>query len=238
MVAARGRTRYFRGVSPTPLAVFDVDGTLVDSRASIAAAMGQAFSALNLPAPTYDDTRRIVGLSLEPAIKVLAPDLPPSRYRALTEAYKDAFIANRKAGLTEPLYDGALDLLRALREGGWALGVATGKARRGVDYFLETHGLSGWFDCAFCADDGPGKPDPHMLLLNMRHTGIDAARTVMIGDTSFDMIMARKAEAYAQGVSWGFHTAAEIQEGGAHHIATDFAVLEAELRGFWGGDAA
>lgn len=216
----------------TRLAVFDVDGTLVDSRRSIADAMALAFSALDLPAPTYDETRKIVGLSLIPAIKILAPDLPESRYGALGEAYKDAFIANRERGLTEPLYDGARETVLSLKQEGWLLGVATGKARRGVEKFLETHAMGDLFDCAFCADDGPGKPHPHMLQLNMSALDMREAHTIMIGDTSFDMQMARAASCYAQGVSWGFHTVEEIATGGAHHIAHDFAALRLELDAF------
>lgn len=211
------------------LAVFDVDGTLVDSRRSIAEAMDMAFRALALPPPGYDATRRIVGLSLKPAIAVLAPDLPDADYGRLAEAYKDAFIANREAGLAEPLYEGARELVTRLRDEGWKLGVATGKARRGVDAFLDRHGFHGWFDAAFCADDGPGKPDPHMLNLVIAAVGADPAHTVMIGDTSFDMAMARAAACFAQGVSWGFHTPEEIMAGGAHHIADDFALLGGQL---------
>lgn len=211
------------------LAVFDVDGTLVDSRRSIAEAMAMAFSALSLPPPGYDETRRIVGLSLRPAIQALAPDLPERDYGRLAEAYKDAFIANRAAGLSEPLYDGARALVARLRADGWRLGVATGKARRGVDAFIERHDFVGWFDAAFCADDGPGKPDPHMLNLVIAAVGADPAHTVMIGDTSFDMAMARAARVRAQGVAWGFHTVEEIRAGGAHAIADDFAMLDGHL---------
>jgi len=215
-------------------AVFDVDGTLVDSRTSIARAMAQAFTALDLRAPTYDETRRIVGLSLAPAIKVLAPDLPETRYAALAEAYKNAFVANRAAGLVEPLYDGAHQTLLDLKAAGWTLGIATGKARRGVDVFLANHGLADLFDCAFCADDGPGKPDPHMLRLNMDAVRRAPGDTIMIGDTSFDMAMARAAGVYAQGVAWGFHTVEEVQAGGAHHVADTFAALHGALDAFAG----
>ena len=211
------------------LAVFDVDGTLVDSRRSIADAMRMAFEALSLPAPGYEETRRIVGLSLRPAIAALAPDLPEERYALLADAYKDAFVANRAAGHFEPLYAGAKDLVARLREDGWRLGVATGKARRGVDAFIETHGFTGWFDAAFCADDGPGKPDPHMLRLVIDAVGAHPRDTVMIGDTSFDMTMARAADVHAQGVAWGFHTVDEIRNGGAHHVAENMAALETAL---------
>lgn len=215
-----------------PLAIFDVDGTLVDSRASIARAMDMAFTALDLPAPGYAATRKIVGLSLEPAIAALAPDLPQARWPQLAEAYKQAFIQNRADGLNEQMYEGARDLLLSLKEQSWLLGIATGKARRGLDHFLQTHDLGGVFDCAFCADDGPGKPDPHMVRLNLRAVGARPSQAVMIGDTSFDMAMALAADCYAQGVSWGFHTVEEIREAGAHHVAADFAVLAAQLGRF------
>jgi phosphoglycolate phosphatase len=214
------------------LAVFDVDGTLMDSRRSIAMAMDQAFAAVGLAPPGYAQTRRIVGLSLEPAIAALAPDLAPARYAILANAYKDAFIANREAGLIEPLYDGARATVMRLKAQGWLLGIATGKARRGVDKFIETHDFAGVFDCAFCADDGPGKPHPHMLRLNMQAAAVAPTDTIMIGDTSFDMEMARAAHAYAQGVAWGFHTLEEVESGGAHHVAQDFVGLNAALDRF------
>ncbi|MDX2235114.1 MAG: HAD-IA family hydrolase [Hyphomonadaceae bacterium] len=219
------------------LAVFDVDGTLVDSRRSIAEAMAMAFSALSLPPPSYDATRRIVGLSLRPAIATLAPDLPERDYARLADAYKDAFVANRAAGLAEPLYAGARDLVARLRDDGWRLGIATGKARRGVDAFLAHHGFDGWFDAAFCADDGPGKPDPHMLRLVIEAVGAHPADAVMIGDTSFDMAMARAAGVRAQGVAWGFHTVEEIEAGGAHHVADTMGDLDAALQGWAKADA-
>lgn len=214
------------------LAVFDVDGTLLDSRRSIAEAMDAAFVALGLPAPGYAATRQIVGLSLEPAIAALAPNLPPARYAALAKAYQEAFVANRAAGISEPLYTGAMPLLTSLRAEGWHLGIATGKSRRGLTAFLDRNGLADWFDTGFCADDGPGKPDPHMLQLNMKALDRAPEGTVMIGDTSFDMLMARSAGAYALGVSWGFHTPAEIHGGGAHAVADTMSALADHLTDF------
>ncbi len=162
------------------LAVFDLDGTLVDSRATIAAAVREAWLALDLAPPSYDETRRIVGLSLIEAVQTLAPDLAPSRYPELAEAYKNAFISNRVAGMSEPLYEGARETLETLRREGWVMGVATGKSRRGIDHVFDHHGIGEFFSAAFCADDGPGKPDPHMLHLNMRALGFEPMRTVMM----------------------------------------------------------
>jgi phosphoglycolate phosphatase len=211
------------------LAVFDIDGTLVDSRRSIGTAMAEAFAALDLPVPSYEQTRRVVGLSLAPALQVLAPELDPARWPELGVAYRNAFLRNREAGLLDPLYDGARETLQTLHKDGWTLGIATGKARRGIEHLFERHDLKRFFDCAFCADDGPGKPDPHMLKLNMEAAGAAPEHTVMIGDTSFDMEMARAAGAYGLGVSWGFHTADEIAVH-ADEVVHDFAGLDSGLR--------
>ena len=211
------------------LAVFDIDGTLVDSRRAITDAVRDAWIAVGLEPPPYELSRRVVGLNLLAAVQTLAPTLPQERYPELAAAYKDAFLRNREAGSHEPLYDGAYDALRVLKEDGWLLGVATGKARRGLEHILTHHGVRDWFDAAFCADDGPGKPDPHMLKLNMETLGVAPQHTVMIGDTSFDMAMAREACCYAMGVAWGFHTPEEVAQGGAHEIANDFPELSAAL---------
>ncbi len=209
--------------------MFDLDGTLVDSRRSIDMAVHDAWTALDLEPPGYEQTRRIVGLSLLEAVQILAPGLEAERYPALGEAYKNAFLRNRESGHDEPLYEGALETLRLLKQEGWLLGIATGKSRRGVVHFFDHHCTADLFDTAFCADDGPGKPDPHMLRLNISALGADPTRTVMVGDTSFDMAMARAAQCYALGVSWGFHTAEEIRGGGAHEIVDAFATLDGAL---------
>jgi len=124
--------------------VFDLDGTLVDSRASISAAVRDAWSALGLVPPGYDQSRRIVGLSLLEAIKTLAPELPEARYGELTEAYRDAFVRNRAAGMDELLYDGARETLDLMKREGWLLGIATGKSRRGIEHvpFAPMTGLA------------------------------------------------------------------------------------------------
>ena len=213
----------------TRLAVFDLDGTLIDSRRAIADAVRVAWQTLDLEPPSYDQTRRIVGLSLTEAWRVLAPEFPVARYGELDDAYKSAFLSNRAAGMEEPLYDGARETLAALKRDGWLLGVATGKSRRGIEHIFAHHGIGELFSAAFCADDGPSKPDPHMLRCNMRALDARPEHTVMIGDTSFDMAMARAADAYALGVSWGFHTVEEIREGGAHEIVDAFAALDQSL---------
>lgn len=219
--------------SDRPLAVFDVDGTLVDSRVVIHQAVLSAAGGVGLAPPTYDQVRRIVGLSLPEALARLAPQLAAAELAEFVIGYQQAFRAmHARPGFVEPLYDGADALLRRLKRDGWRIAMATGKSRRGVERILLQHRWDEVFETTHCADDGPGKPDPAMLLCAVRAAGVSPDRTVMIGDTSHDMAMALAAGTRAQGVAWGFHTPAEVIASGAHHLAHDFAELEAELDRF------
>ena len=215
------------------LAIWDLDGTLIDSRLMIQRAMEIAFHEAGFDAPVYERTRQIVGLQLDEAISQLAPECSPIEQAAITENYKTAFIKLRHdPNVPEPLYDGALDLLHHLVEQGWLMGVATGKSRRGVDSIFERHDLRRYFDAHYCADDGPGKPHPHMIQANMDQLGCFAGQTLMIGDAIFDMQMARAANVKAIGVSWGFGEAGEIQQAGAHEVHYDFGSLKSTLDAF------
>lgn len=215
------------------LAVWDVDGTLVDSRASILKALQDAAVTVGLDAPDYEDVRQIVGLSLLEAIVHMRPDLSADKAQAYAAEYKQAFIHyHALPDFHEPLYDGADACLRRLKAEGWLLGMATGKSRRGIDRNTTVYDWDGVFDCSFCADDGPSKPHPHMLRCNMDRLGIEPQRTVMIGDTTHDIRMALGAGVFAIGVSWGFHTVDELKAAGAHVIVHDFAELNATLDAF------
>lgn len=218
------------------LVVWDVDGTLVDSRDSIFRAAVTAYETLDLTPPTYDQVRQIVGMSLREAMGVISPELPDDRLDAVTQSYRDAFQAQLKVpGFVEPLYAGAAETLDRLRAEGWKIAMATGKSRRGVETVLRMHGWADRFDSTHCSDDGPGKPHPAMVLEAMRALGVPPERTIVVGDTAHDMRMAKSAGAYAQGVSWGFHTAKEVEEGGADHVAHDFAELNRQLGAFGAG---
>lgn len=202
------------------LAVFDCDGTLVDGQAAVCDAMEAAFARAALPAPERAAVRRIVGLSLPQAVRQLAPEADAERRAAAVEAYKAAFRATREAGrLDEPLFGGMADLLHGLHETGWALAVATGKSDRGLAACLSGHGLAERFVSLQTADRHPSKPHPAMLEAAMREAGAAPHETVMIGDTSFDMAMARAAGVRAIGVAWGYHPASELLEAGAEAVA-------------------
>ncbi|HYJ53104.1 MAG TPA: HAD-IA family hydrolase [Allosphingosinicella sp.] len=202
------------------LALFDCDGTLVDSQHVICAAMDACFAALDLPPPGAERTRRVVGLSLVEAMREVAPEADAAQHHALADAYKGAFQRLRAEGLVhEPLYDGVAALIDRLEADGWLLGVATGKSDRGLALCLEAHGLAGRFVTLQTADRHPSKPHPSMIAQAMAETGAAPQTTMMIGDTTYDMAMARAAGAHAIGVGWGYHRADELLRAGAHRIA-------------------
>jgi phosphoglycolate phosphatase len=217
---------------PTRLAVFDCDGTLSDGQAAVCAAMANAFAEVGLAVPSAHTTRRIVGLSLPVAIRHLAPDAEPDMQAQLVEAYRRAFFEARSAGLVaEPLYEGVRELLTALHGRGWRLGVATGKSDRGLRGCLASHGIFDLFATLQTADRHPSKPDPAMLAAAMAETGARPGETVMIGDTAFDMAMARAAGVRALGVAWGYHAPDELVEAGAEAVAANPAELEEMIDG-------
>lgn len=208
------------------LAVFDCDGTLVDSQHAIVACMTAAFVSENLVPPTLVEVRRIIGLPLAECMARLAPAESAPRAERLVEAYKEAFFALRQQpDHHEPLFEGALSALAAVEAGEWLLGLATGKSLRGLMAVLERHGLEKRFVTVQTGDRGPGKPDPAMLERAMAETGVPAEDMVMIGDTTFDMIMARRAGVHAIGVEWGYHAPDELRDAGAHVTVASFAEL-------------
>jgi len=213
------------------LAVFDCDGTLVDGQHSICTAMERAFAMHALPAPDRHAVRRVVGLSLPVALRQLAPEADAELCHELTESYKEAYRAAREAGeLSEPLYDGIAELVEALHADGWLLGVATGKSDRGLSHVLAAHSLTRYFTTLQTADRHPSKPHPAMLEAALAECLAEPHQSVMIGDTGYDMEMARAAGVRAIGVDWGYHTADELRQTGAEAVALDAAHLR-ELLG-------
>ncbi len=220
-------------MSAPPLAIWDVDGPLVDSRETIAACMASAFRVAGLSAPTYDDTRRVVGLSLPVAVEAMTPGLAGEVRAAAVDAYRAAFQAlHADPAFREPLYPGAEDLLARLAAQGWRQAVATGKSRKGLDRVIAAHGWGPLFVSLHCADDGAGKPHPAMVLAALAATATPPERAVMIGDTTHDMAMARAAGVRALGVAWGFHTVEELRAAEADAVCTSWAELADALRAF------
>lgn len=220
---------------PLRLAVFDVDGTLVDSQHHINGAMQQTFGAQELICPPLEQVRGIIGLSLPVAMRQLSPDLADAQYDALVEGYKNCFKSNRDAGQNAPLYSGITQLLDKLaQDEELLLGLATGKSRRGLDAMLDGHGMARRFVTAQVADDHPSKPHPAMLFAALMETGTEAANSVMIGDTTFDMQMGQTAGMGCIGVSWGYHPVDDLRQAGASHIVDNTVELLELLMRYWG----
>ena len=205
--------------SPSRLVIFDLDGTLVDSKHNIVSAVAEVAKILGLPGPLPEQVPRVIGLSLIEALAQLFPDVDPATHHDLDREYREAFVRLRASpGYREPLFDGTHAALDALEKEGFLLGVATGKAKRGTSHVLNLHGLTARFVTVQTADDGPGKPHPGMILRALSETGVEPAHAVMIGDTTYDIQMARAAGVGAIGVSWGNHPAAELKAAGAHRM--------------------
>ena len=215
------------------LVIFDLDGTLVDSQDHIVAALRFAYGQLDLTPPGRARLLSIVGLSLPQVFAELSPECSPSQRDALVDAYKSAFVRNRAAGTPHgeaQLFHGARDVVEALgSEPGTILGIATGKARRGVDHFFGVHGLGAHFSTVQTADDHPSKPDPSMIRAAMDQVGAAAHATIMVGDTDFDVAMGRAAGVRTIGVSWGYHPVDRLVAAGADAIVDDFATLLGHL---------
>lgn len=226
-------------MSQPRLAVFDCDGTLVDSQHNIVAAMAEAWRALGLEPLPASLVRRVVGLPLLEAISSLHPEGSDEVHFSLTEHYKEAFHKLRQEpDHREPLYPGTVEALDAMEAAGYLLAVATGKSLRGLKATLERHGLEGRFVALKTADDGPGKPHPHMLEEAMAEAGAGPDSTVMIGDTIFDIEMAGNAQVRSIGVSWGYHGPDELRAAGAACVIDEFGELAETTATLFGDENA
>ncbi|SPJ24992.1 HAD-IA family hydrolase [Palleronia abyssalis] len=210
------------------LALFDLDGTLVDSQAHIVGAMGAAFDAVGRTPPPRDEILGQVGLSLPLVMARLAPG---DDHATMLAAYKDRYQVLRAAGPAN-LYPGIGAALNALHARDTVLvGIATGASRGGMTAMIDTHDLRP--ATAQCADDHPSKPAPSMVLAALAETGVDPDDAVMIGDSAYDMQMARSAGVFALGVAWGYHAPDQLRDAGAAEIVADAAELVPALDRYW-----
>ncbi|MDR0673854.1 MAG: HAD-IA family hydrolase [Zoogloeaceae bacterium] len=190
------------------LVVFDWDGTLMDSAAAIVRAILAASLELGLTPPAEEMARRVIGLGLDEALRHVAPGLPSARYPEMADAYRRHYFAGQRELV---LFPGVEDLLARLAERGFQLAVATGKSRRGLDAALDGFHLRARFRALRCADRCFSKPHPQMLLELMEECGATPERTLMIGDTTYDLEMAKNANVAAVGVCYGAHPASVLR---------------------------
>lgn len=202
------------------LAIFDCDGTLVDSQHNICAAMDACFDGAGFVPPGRHRTLSMIGLSLLEIMRTLLPDADDATHQRMAAEYRITFQGMRGSGrlADEPLYDGMLEALETLDAVGWLLGVATGKSDRGLGLILAHHGIAQRFVSLQTADRHPSKPHPAMIEAAMAEAGASPETTVMIGDTSYDMAMAVAAGAHPLGVAWGYHPPELLLASGAAQV--------------------
>ncbi|NIR32363.1 MAG: HAD-IA family hydrolase [Gammaproteobacteria bacterium] len=212
---------------PYRLLVFDWDGTLVDSEARIVGAARAAFADLGLPVPADGAIREIIGLSLEEAVKVLCPGSNATLYRRFVDYYRHHFV-----GREEPatLFPGVEPTLQALREQHYLLAIATGKSRAGLERELQVTGLRPMFDASRCADETSSKPHPQMLQELMEELDAHVGETIMVGDTEYDLQMARNAGVDALAVGYGVHDHGRLVQCGPVALLHAFGDLTAWLQ--------
>lgn len=196
--------------SPYRLLVFDWDGTLADSESRIVAAAQSAIDTLGLPSRSHEQVRAIIGLAMSEACRALFPDMQKGHQGRFIACYREYYLRN--TGHPVPLFPGAEATLRGLADRRYHLAVATGKGRRGLDRDIASHNLGALFSATRCADDAPSKPHPQMLVDIMEELAVAGAQTLMIGDTAYDMEMARNAGVACVAVGTGVHDRQRLLE--------------------------
>ena len=208
------------------LIVFDWDGTLMDSTAHIAVSIQRGCEEVGLPVPSLQAARQVIGLSLAQALATVSPGLTADRQQALAAAYRRHFFLGDQ---TVTMFDGVHAGLDAIERQGTLLAVATGKSRRGLDRALEASGLCGRFAATRTQDDCPSKPHPAMLLEIMDELGVAPERTLMVGDTTHDLEMARQAGTPRVGLCHGAHTREALEGCEPLALLDDFLSFNAWL---------
>lgn len=209
------------------LILFDADGTIVDSQAIIHEAMRLCFHRFEKDEPHISQTRSVIGLTLDRAIATVLQKDIDAEVDAMAGEYREIYLSllNRPELESAP-FAGMTDIVRTLAgRSDVLLGLVTGKSRRGVRRMIEANGFGGCFMTIRCADDCPSKPDPAMVSECIDEAGVTPADTLVVGDTTFDMQMARAAGATGVGVNWGYHNGEQLIGAGAAFLARDTADL-------------
>lgn len=208
------------------LALFDFDGTLCDSAATIISTLQAAFAHYDLPPPSDSDIRGQIGASLMPIVLSFV-DNNEKQATDIFHTYREIYgrgIAGEDI-TAPPLFSGARDALSELQKAGWLTAIITNKGRRGLNHGIDNNGISRLIDGSICIDEVPAKPAPDMALEMMKRLGVDAKNTVLVGDTIIDAGCAENAGIAFVGVDWGYHETTALQAAGAAAILKDFEGL-------------
>lgn len=216
-------------VRAVELLIFDWDGTLADSAGQIVGAMQKAIAALDLPPRDDEAIRELIGLGLKEGLQILYPELPTDHVLRLLDGYRAHWLAEG-AG-ESALFVGAQDAVVSLACGGYQIAIATGKSRKGLERSLRHHAtLADRLVGSRCADETASKPDPQMLRELLADTGLRPDQALMIGDTEYDMAMARAIGMAGIGVACGVHPRQRLLDGGAAIVLDSVAQLPQWLR--------
>lgn len=218
------------------LAAFDLDGTLLDSIPSIVIGVSTCWEALGFPEVSPDQIRNIIGLPWEQSIEELMPGAGAREVAMIKEYHAEIARGERPAPDRPPetVFPGAIEALDRLEDNGYLLAIVTSRSNRRFQDMIDRAGLAGRFVSVKTADQGPGKPDPFLLNEAMREAGVAREDTVMIGDTTYDVLTARNAGTGAVGVTWGVHPADKLHGAGAHHVTDRFEHLHDLIEGLTG----
>jgi phosphoglycolate phosphatase len=204
------------------LIVFDWDGTLMDSTSTIVKCIQAAAKDLGLPIPRDEQASHVIGLGLHEAMQAAMPNIDPGLYPKLVERYRFHYLSKDHELV---LFDGVREMLLELRQHAYFLAVATGKSRVGLNRAMNAVGVLSLFNATRCADETFSKPHPAMLQELTRELGQDLKRTVMIGDTTHDLMMANNAGAHGIAVEYGAHPIEQLHACGPVYSARTVAHL-------------
>lgn len=202
------------------LAAFDLDGTLLDSASSIVTGVMACWESCGFPLPDPEHVRRIIGLPWEESIVKLLPGAGDAEFGQIRTYHDEIARGERpRPARSEELFPGVISMLDAVEQSGYLLAIITSRSGGRLVELLEAQGIRNRFVSLKTTDNGPGKPNPHLMMQTLSETGVDKSDAVMIGDTTFDILMACNAGTPSVGVSWGVHESHELLDAGAGHIA-------------------
>jgi len=220
------------------LAAFDLDGTLLDSAASIVAGVMDCWEACGFPLPEPGDIKRIIGLPWDESVRALLPGAGDAEFAHIRNYHDEVARGVRtRPAREQTLFEGVHDMLDEVEEAGFLLAIITSRSGGRLRDLLATEGIHHRFVTLKTTDNGPGKPNPHLMYQALEETGVEKHNAVMVGDTIFDMQMARNAGTMAVGVSWGVHETGELVEAGAHSVLDDIREISPTINRLVGGQS-